>query len=117
MKLPAPLLKTWADLQLNFDALVKAIGGRTTRGGIVVLTWPGLSQQSDAPSVDHGLNVVPTDIQLTPRGGLSAGAFVIAVPVVVAGATASSFVVTAKTHDESVPVAATTATIYWTAAG
>ena len=105
---------------LKLMSLVPDTGGRSVgiRSGTVTLTWPGAAQQSDAPTFAHGLTIAPQAVHLTPLGGLSAGAFVIAVPVVVAAGTdATNLQVTAKTHDESLPAAATTATIYWTVIG
>lgn len=107
----------------NFDTLRRLVpdsGGQSVRFrfGTVTLTWPGASQQSNAPTTAHGLGSVPANAQLTPLGGLSAGSFVIAVPVVVAAGTdATNLQVTAKTHDESSPAAGTTAVIYWVVFG
>lgn len=47
MRLPAPLVRTWADIQLNFDALVKALSTVTVwsgpSGGQVTASVPAIA--------------------------------------------------------------------------
>lgn len=113
--------------QRNFDKLALAVldmgsdpatGGPrsvSVRFGTQTLTWAGGTQASNFPSISHGLGRTPVVVLVSPIGGLSAGtAWAVASAF---GYGASTFVLQAKTHDESSPAAATTALIGWVAIG
>lgn len=108
-------LDTLFGIQKSTDARGFSILGVTLRFGTQVVTWPGGAQQSNGPTVTHGVGKAPVVVLLTPIGGLSAGS-AFAVPVS-ATLGATTFIVTAKTHDESSPVLGTTSTLSWVAIG
>lgn len=112
----------WATARRNFEKLTATgldTGGRRVgvRFGVQTLTWPGGSQISNAPTVSHGLGRTPIGVLYGRIGGLSAGS-ALAIPFTDAGSMDdTSFDVAAKTHDESSPAAATTASIFWVVIG
>lgn len=99
----------------NFQKLAQIVpdtGGRSVgyRFGQVTCTWPGGNQQTNAPTVMHGLGRTPVDVQLT----------VISTPVD-AWAWANSvdddsFLLSVKTSSAA-PAGATTCTVSWRVEG
>lgn len=87
-----------------------ALGGKARRSGTAVLTWPGGSQVTNAPTVTHGLRRTPTEVvvsvQSTP---VDAYAWT-------NGLGSATFGVAAKTSSAA-PAAGTALTISWEVRG
>jgi hypothetical protein len=113
VKLPASLVRTWGDLQLNFDAIGKTLGRlQFIAFGADVLTWPGGSGFTNTLTVNHGLSRAPTIAVGTAT--LAAGTPACIVHVV---AITSTQIQWRGLDPTSSPAAATTKPFYWLAIG
>lgn len=69
MKLPAPIVRSFRDAQLNFDALSRLFALITgVNGGQVTVTFSGATA-SNTVTVAHGLGRVPKAVVATSSAG------------------------------------------------
>lgn len=111
MKLPVPTPTSWADVVLNFRALVKLFSGAApeaiaTRGTDAV-TWGGVTRQSGLTTITHSLGRVPKSVTF---GSSSSN-----VQLAYSTLTATTFDVQGNTIDGSVPIAGTARGFSWMA--
>jgi hypothetical protein len=113
MKLPAGAIKTFKDIQLNFEKLttsvVAAPGGRELREGKATVNWTLNVVDSSAVVVSHGLPTVPVAVVATDTGGDRWAV------VQVSAFTATTFTVQATSRDATGSLPAGTQTISWMA--